>query len=166
MSLCANQIQKRPECQLTNFWWYTDWFICIVLLMPLGRHSGPTCILILRLHGSCEATWLTRRLLGKHRVRAKNSRYFWGQLYLEKATAPHSSTLAWKIPWAEKPGRSMGSRRVGYDWATSLSLFTFLHWRRQWQPTPVFLPGESQGQGSLVGCHLLGYTKLDTTDVT
>ena len=66
---------------------------------------------------------------------------------VEKAMAPHSSTLAWKIPWTEEPGRlqSMGSRRVGHDWATSLSLFTFLHWRRKWQPTPVFLPGESQG---------------------
>ena len=58
----------------------------------------------------------------------------------------------WKIPWMEEPGRrqSTGSRRVGHDWATSLSLFTFLHWRRTWQPTPVFLPGESQGWGSLV----------------
>ena len=44
--------------------------------------------------------------------------------------------------------QSMGSLRVGHDWATSLSLFTFMHWRRQWQPTPVFLPGESQGRGS------------------
>ena len=75
---------------------------------------------------------------------------------LEKAMAPHSSTLAWKIPWTEEPGglQSMGLRRVGHDWATSLSLFTFMHWRRKWQPTPVFLPGESQGQRSLVGCHL------------
>ena len=50
--------------------------------------------------------------------------------------APHSSTLAWKIPWMEEPGRlqSMGLRRVGHDWATSLSLFTFMHWRRKWQP--------------------------------
>jgi len=62
--------------------------------------------------------------------------------------APHSSILAWKIPWMEEPGRlqSMGSPRVGHDWATSLSLYTFMHWRRKWQPTPVFLPGESQGQ--------------------
>ena len=54
--------------------------------------------------------------------------------------APHSSTLAWKIPWMEEPGRlhSMGSLRVRHDWETSLSLFTFLHWRRKWQPTPVF----------------------------
>ena len=61
---------------------------------------------------------------------------------LEKAMAPHSSTLAWKIPLTEEPGRlqSMGSLRVGHDWATSLWL------------TPVFLPRESQGWGSLVGC--------------
>ena len=64
--------------------------------------------------------------------------------------APHSSTLAWKIPWMEEPGglQSMGSLRVGHDWMTSLSLFTFMHWRRKWQPTPVFLPGESQGWGA------------------
>ena len=68
----------------------------------------------------------------------------------EKAMAPHSSTLAWKIPWTEEPGRlqSMGSLRVRHNWATSLSLFIFEHWRRKWQPTPVFLPGESQGQGA------------------
>ena len=46
------------------------------------------------------------------------------------------------------------------------SLFTFMHWRRKWQPTPVFLPGESQGRGSLVGCRLWGRTELDTTEVT
>ena len=57
----------------------------------------------------------------------------------EKAMAPHSSTLAWKIPWTEEPGglQSMGSRRVGHDWVSSLSLFTFMHWRRKWQPTLV-----------------------------
>ena len=82
--------------------------------------------------------------------------------------APHSSTLAWKIPWTEEPGRlhSMGSLRVGHDCETSLSLFTFMHWRRKWQPTPVFLPGESQGWGSLVGCHLWGHTESDTTEMT
>ena len=69
---------------------------------------------------------------------------------LEKAMAPYSSTLAWKIPWTEKPGRlqSMESLRVGHDWVTSLSLFSFMHWRRIWQPTPVFLSGESQGWGA------------------
>ena len=86
--------------------------------------------------------------------------FFFSQRILEKAMAPHSSTLAWKIPWMEEPGRlqSMVSRRVGHDWATSLSPFTFMHWSRKWQPTPVFLPGESQGRGSLVGCCLWGRT--------
>ena len=76
------------------------------------------------------------------------------------------STLAWKIPWVEEePGRlqSTGSQTVGHDWATSLSLFTFMHWRRKWQPTPVFLPGESQGRGSLVGCSPWGRKESDTT---
>ena len=82
--------------------------------------------------------------------------------------APHSSTLAWKIPWIEEPGRlqSMGSLRIGHDSVTSLSLFAFMHWRRKWQPTPVFLPGESQGQRSLVGGHLWDHTESDTTEVT
>ena len=73
-------------------------------------------------------------------------------IYTEKEMAPHSSTLAWKTPWTEEPGgpQSMGLLRVGQDSATSLSLFTFMHWRRKWQPTPVFLPGESQGWESLV----------------
>ena len=89
---------------------------------------------------------------------------FWA----EKAMATHSSTLAWKIPWTEEPGglQSMGSLRVGHHWATSLLLFTFIHWRRKWQPSPGFLPGESQGWGSLVGCHLWGRTELDTTEAT
>ena len=80
----------------------------------------------------------------------------------------HSSTLAWKIPWMEEPGslQSMGSLRVGHDWVTSLSLFPFMHWRRKWQPTPVFLPGESRGRQGLVGCHLWGRTELDTTEAT
>ena len=67
-----------------------------------------------------------------------------------------------------KPGRlqSMGSRSVGHDSATSLSLFTFMHWRRKWQPTPMFWPGESQERGSLVGCSLWGRTESDTTEAT
>ena len=47
-----------------------------------------------------------------------------------------------------------------------LQVDSITHQRRQWQPTPVFLPGESQGQGSLVGCHLWGRTESDTTVVT
>ena len=87
--------------------------------------------------------------------------------------ATHSSILAWKIPRTEEPGgrlQSMGSLRVGHDRATSLSLFislfTFMHWRRKWQPTPVYLPGESQGQESLMGCSLWGRTESDMTEVT
>ena len=83
--------------------------------------------------------------------------------------APHSSTLAWKIPWTGEPGklRSMGVA----EGQTRLSNFTFTFhfhafWRRKWQPTPVFLPGESQGWGSLVGCRLWGRTESDTTEVT
>ena len=56
--------------------------------------------------------------------------------------------------WGILVGCRLWGRRVRHDWATSLSLFTFMHWRRKWQPTPVFLPGESQGRGSLVGCPL------------
>ena len=80
--------------------------------------------------------------------------------------APHSSIPAWKIPWTEEPGglQSMGSLRVRHNWTTSLSFFTFMHWSRKWQPTPVFLPGESQGQRSLVGCRLWGRTESDTTE--
>ena len=85
--------------------------------------------------------------------------------------APHSSAPAWKITWTEEPGRlqSVGSLRVGHDWATSFSLFTFMHWRRKWQPTPVSSavwphrqqptrlprPWDSPGKNTGVGCHFL-----------
>ena len=86
----------------------------------------------------------------------------------EKAMAPHSGTLAWKIPWTEEPGglQSMGSRGVGHDWATSLLLFTFVHWRRKCQPTPVFLPGESQGWGAWWAAVYGVATESDMTEVT
>ena len=62
------------------------------------------------------------------------------------------------------PKRSGGEG--GWAVAHCGSLFTFMHWRRKWQPTPVFLPGESQGRGILVGCRLWGRTELDTTKTT
>ena len=79
--------------------------------------------------------------------------------------ATHSSTLAWKILWTEEPG---GLQSMCSLSQTQLSDFTFtlMHWRRKWQPTPVFLPGESQGQGSLVGCRLWGRAELAMTDAT
>ena len=93
---------------------------------------------------------------------------------LEKETATHSSTLAWKIPWTEKPGglQSMEFQRVGHDWATSLTMVVLrwfspasagykrlefspwvrkIPWKRKWQPIPVFLPAEFHGQTSLAG---------------
>ena len=90
-----------------------------------------------------------------------------GRTWIVLAMAPHSSTLAWKIPWTEEPGRlqSMGSQRAKHDWVTSLSLITFMHWRRKWQPTPVSLSEESQRQGSLglpsMGSHRVGHNWSD-----
>ena len=83
-----------------------------------------------------------------------------------EGNAPHSSTLAWKIPWMEEPGRlqSMRSLRVRHDWATSLSVFTFMHWRRKWHPTPVLLSGKSHGRRSLEGCSPWGRWGSDTTE--
>ena len=67
-----------------------------------------------------------------------------------KAMAPHSSTLAWKIPRIEEPGRlqSMGSLRVGHDWATSLSLFTFMQWEENPRDGGTAEPGGLPSQGS------------------
>ena len=68
---------------------------------------------------------------------------------LEKEMATHSSILALRIPWTEEPGGLLYIRlhRVRHDWSD----LACMHWRRKWQPTPVFLPGESQGQRSLYG---------------
>ena len=81
--------------------------------------------------------------------------------------APHSSTLAWKIPWTEEPGglQSMGSLRVGHDSKLTFA-FQFPALEKEMGTTPVFLPGDSQGRGSLVGCHLWGRTESDTTEAT
>ena len=83
---------------------------------------------------------------------------------LEKEMATHSSTLAWRIPWMEEPGRRQftGSQRVGHDWATSLSFYSSF-WRRKWPLTPAFLPGESHGRRGLVGYSLWGCKELDPT---
>ena len=94
--------------------------------------------------------------------------YSWFQFVLHPAyhftwcTPSHSRTLAWKIPQMEEPELDKTERVT----VTSLSLFTFVHWRRRWQPTQVFLPGQSQGRGSLVGCRLWSRTESDTTEVT
>ena len=81
--------------------------------------------------------------------------------------APHSSTLAWKIPWAEESG---GVQSVGSLSWTRLSNFTFtFHFpalKKEMATPSSVLPGESQGQGSLVGCRLWGHTESDMTEVT
>ena len=79
--------------------------------------------------------------------------------------APHSSTLAWKIPRTEEPGRLQSMGLLSQTRLSNFS-FTFMHWRRKWQPTPVFLPGESHGRRSLVGCSPWGRTESDTTEAT
>ena len=128
------------------------------LAISFYRRSSPpmdqTCVSSV----SCiDLRFFTPEQLGKPIIEGSCS------LISEKATAPHSSTLAenpmdggaW---WAAVHGVAEGQTR--------LSDFTFMHWRRKWQPTPVFLPGESQGQRSLVGCRLRGRTESDTTEVT
>ena len=76
---------------------------------------------------------------------------------LEKEMATRSTILAWKIPWAEEPGRlqSMGLKRVRHDFTFTFT-FTFMHCRKKWKPTPVFLPGESQGLGEPGGLPSMG----------
>ena len=85
------------------------------------------------------AWWAAVHGVAKSRTRLSNFTFTFHFHALEKEMATHSSVLAWKIPWPEEPGRlqSMGSRGVGHDWATSLSRFSSMHWRRKWQPTPV-----------------------------
>ena len=63
--------------------------------------------------------------------------------------ANHMAGGAWQ---AAVHGVTKGQTRLHFHF--HFSLFTFMHWKRKWQPTPVFFPGESQGWGSLVGCHV------------
>ena len=94
---------------------------------------------------------------------------FWRMIrkQLEKAMAPHSSTLAWKIPLTEEPGRLQSMDREKSDTTERLHFhfhFKGSNWRRQWQPTPVLLPGKSHGRRSLVGCSPWGCKESDTTE--
>ena len=79
-------------------------------------------------------------------------------LNVSRLMAPHSSTLAWKIPWTEEPGRlqSMRSLRVGHDWATSLWLFTFMHWRRKMATRSSILAWRIPGMGEPGGLPSMG----------
>ena len=138
----------------------SSWFACFTQINSLFLAPIPCLLIYWSFVQQSVKAWI--------QYNSKILENFWKRNLLLKAMAPHSSTHAWKIPWIEEPGRlqSMGSGRVGHHWVTSLSLLTFMHWRRKWQPTPVFLPGESQGWGSLEGCHLWGLTKSDMTEAT
>ena len=100
-------------------------------------------------------------------MKSKYYSWFFGGSHVlksEKAMAPHPSTLAWKIPdrgaWSTAVHGVTKSRTRLSDFT-----FTFMHWRRKWQPTPVFLPGESQGRepGGLpsMGLHRVGHDWSD-----
>ena len=101
-------------------------------------------------------------------------RLIWGRKksYLRKSTLlviSRELPLAVSLAWASEVHRLLGILAFSTNlnlMVLALSLFTSMHWRRKWQPTPVFLPGESQGWGSLVGCRLWGRTESDTTEVT
>ena len=150
----------------------------------LGTKSGPT---LLQPHGLLPARLLCLwDFLGKNTevgchflfqvvfpTQRSNLSFFHWQvdslpMSHQEASIEHTSSCLEKSHGLEDPGRlqSMGSLRVRHNWATSLLLFTFMHWGRKWQPIPVFLPGESQGRGSLVGCRLQRCTELDTTEAT
>ena len=173
-ALLSSQGVTTPQFGLpTLFHWDFCLLINIFTVLPgWNLNSFVNCTKIFRLSllpksGLTPSTFCLQNNTSPSHTLLKTSLHLSVYL-LEKAMAPHSSTLAWKIPRTEEPGRlqSMGLLRVGHDWATSLSLSTFMHWRRKWQPTPVFLPGESQGRGSLVGFHLWGHTESDTTEAT
>ena len=158
--LCFIDFAKAFDCVDLNKLWK--------ILKEMGILDHLTCILR-NLYADQEVTVRSRNVTwtgsksGKEYIKAVYCHLAYltyMQSISEKAMATHSSTLAWKIPWMEEPGRlqSMGSLRIGHDWATSLSLFTFMHWRRKWQPTPVSLPGESQGRGmQSLGLHRVGH---------
>ena len=86
----------------------------------------------------------------------------------EKATEPHSSTPAWKIPWMEEPGRlqSMGSLRVRHDWVTSPFTFHFHALEKEMATHSSILACRIPGTGEPGGCRLWGRTESDTTEVT
>ena len=141
-----------------------------ILLDTVWTYSSKFPFHFLKIHLFSYQVFFNFELYEPLKVMA-SLRFNW--ILLEKAMAPHSSILAWKIPWTEKPGRlqCMGLWRVGHDWATSLSLFTFMRRRRKWQPTPVFLPGEPQGPGSLgglpsMGSHRVGHDWCDLAAAT
>ena len=149
---------------------------------PLTLFYRPLTLAYWRRHGtplqySClenpmdrGAWWAAVHGVAKSQTRLSDFPFTFHFHALEKEMATHSSVLAWRIPGTLEPGGllSVGSQsrtRLKRLSSSSSSSSLCLR-RRQWQPTPVFLPGESQGRGSLVGCRLWGCTELDTTEAT
>ena len=115
-----------------------------------------------KIYAVCLSLWTMRSYFGIIHFGLSCSHCFHGG---GQSISAAFSSICWPRVWGLYL-QSMGLLRVRHDWAMSLSLFTFMHWRRKGQPTPVFLPGESQGQGSLAGCRLWGRTESDTTEAT
>ena len=151
------QDEKVVQIYFTTLWLYLILLNCTLK----NDKNGKFNVIIFTMKGKEERERYTQlnaenSQVGNWTITARYADAMHFNGWYVKRMAPHSSTLAWKISWMEEPGRlqSLGSLGVRHNWATSLSLFTFTHWRRKRQPTPVFLPGESQGRGSLVGCRL------------
>ena len=102
--------------------------------------------------------------VAKGRTRLSDFTFTFHFCALEKEMATHSSVLAWRIPGTGEPGGlpSLGSHRVGHNWG-DLAAASYT-WRRAWQPTLVFLPGESQEQRSMMGYSPWGLKESDTTE--
>ena len=173
----VGQTSSRPPNTDHNLSWCKLGFGKCFGTSSQSDHQASYCQLWYKVHVSSHVTiWLRNGSLLLHRLREdiiQNEDFL-------------NLLLTHEVPWRRQwqptpvplPGKSHGwrslvgcvwsmeSQRVRCDWATSLSLFTFMHWRKKWQPTPVLLPGESQGQGSLVGWRLWGRTESDTTEAT
>ena len=114
------------------------------------RESGPWWAAV---YGFTQS-WTRLKWISKHRLPTTQEKTL--HMDITRWSTPKSDWLYTLQPKMEKPGRLQSTVAEGRTW---LSDFTFTHWRRKWQPTPVFLPGESQGWGTLVGCHLWGRTE-------
>ena len=127
------------------------------------------------------AWWAAVHGVAKSRTQLSDFTFTFYFHALEGGMATHSSVLAWRIPGTEEPNglQSMGLHRVGHDLSDLAATFHWRYkkcsfhpwvgkipWRREWQPTPEFLPGESQGQRSLLGYGPKGCKESDTTEAT
>ena len=114
------------------------------------------------------AWWATVHGVTKSRIWLRYFTFTFHFHALENEMATHSSVLAWRIPGTrETGGLSLGSTRVGHDWSdlTAVAAAAASSWRRQWQPTPVLLPGKSHGPRSLVGYSPWDCEESDMTEI-